>query len=169
MHEISKPMKIFQVFMFQRAKEMVLRHEARVSFPSRLLVEVAWNTVYFTGCWVECGQSGTNLRFTHSQLNTWLCTRWWTLNINSNITTLWNKCFYQGWVWGLLMEFIVSVCVRLCVCEEVAALVDNCAWEQSVCNSMCKQVFMHMWAITDGWFYSADYVILFTSKNFSHS
>lgn len=41
MHEISKGMNIFQVFMFQRAKEMVLRHEARVSFPSRLQVEMA--------------------------------------------------------------------------------------------------------------------------------
>lgn len=40
MHEISKRMKIFQVFMFQRAKEMVLGHEARVLFPSRLLVEM---------------------------------------------------------------------------------------------------------------------------------
>lgn len=41
MHEISKRMKIFQVFMFQRAKEVVLRHEARVILLSRLLVEMA--------------------------------------------------------------------------------------------------------------------------------
>lgn len=66
MHEISKRMKISQVFMFQRAKETALRHEARVLAPSRLLVETAWNTVYFTGQWVEWGQNGTDLLFTHS-------------------------------------------------------------------------------------------------------
>lgn len=41
MHEISKRMKISQVFMFQRAKEMVPRNEARVLVLSRLLLEMA--------------------------------------------------------------------------------------------------------------------------------
>lgn len=41
MHEISKRMKISQVFMFQRAKELALRHEARLLAPSRPSVEMA--------------------------------------------------------------------------------------------------------------------------------
>jgi len=38
-----------------------------------LLVEMGWNAVYFTGRWVELGQNGTNLLFTHSQLNISIC------------------------------------------------------------------------------------------------
>lgn len=51
--------------------------------------------------------------------------------------------------------------IWLCMCIwGVTAAVDVCAWEQCVCNCMCKQVCMIMWAITDGWCYFADFVIL---------
>ena len=57
-------MEISQVYMFQRAKEMVLRHEALAFIASGL-----WKgheIHYFTGRWVDLGQNGTDRLFTHS-------------------------------------------------------------------------------------------------------
>lgn len=88
MHEISKHMKISQVFMFQQAKEMVQRHEC-------YFLHVCWwkwrEIVYFTGRWVEWGQNGTGLHLTHSQLNTSLCNGAQGDELTLNITTLWSS------------------------------------------------------------------------------
>lgn len=91
---------MFQMFMFQqaKAKEMVLWHEAQVWFPSLLMLEMPWNTVYFTGCWVEWGQNGTDLLCTHSQLNTKLCNEAQADEFMLNNTLLWHECIFQGYV-----------------------------------------------------------------------
>lgn len=126
------------MFVSQRAKEMVLRHEARMLFPSHPLVEMVWNTVYFTGCWVEWYQNCTDLLFTHSQLNTSLCNEAQGDEPILKFTKLWNRCIYQGRCL-LMMEFIVLVCVY--PCEGVTAVVSTCMCRQYVCNCTCKPLW----------------------------
>lgn len=148
MHEISKRMKIFQVFMFQRAKEVVLRHEARVILLSRLLVEMAWNTVYFTGRWVEWDQTSTDLLFTHSQLNTSHC---------NGAQGDEPRALYHHTVEWVHLSGVGAVSVDDGIhCQYVCMRGYCCGreftWEQCVCSCRCKPVCMHMWTITDGWF-----------------
>lgn len=164
MHEISKRMKIFQVFMFQRAKEVVLRHEARVILLSRLLVEMAWNTVYFTGRWVEWDQTSTDLLFTHSQLNTSHCNGAQGDEPALYITTLWNGCIYQGWVLcPLMMEFIVSMCAWGVTAVVASSRENNVCAVAGASQCVCICGLSQMVG-----FYSADFVIHFTSKIFFH-
>lgn len=139
MHEMSKHMKIFEVFMFQRAKEMLLGHEC-------YFLQVCWwkwrEIVYFTGCWVVWGQNGTDLHFTPSQLNTSLCN-----GAQGDEPSLWSRWIHQA---------VACVTDDRTQCEHVwgaAAVPRVCACVQLVCKCMCKQAFMHMCTIADGWFY----------------
>ena len=145
----------FRCWRFSERKETVLRCEMRVLFPSCLSLGMAWNTVYFTGRWVAWGQNSTapslhSLSIKHFTLQ-W-GRRSWCGGTGASIRgkVVCSRC---------LLFMIVCVCVRVCACV-------LCRLEKKLCAIECEiQRVCTFWVITDGVYYSADFVLCFTSKN----
>lgn len=158
MHEISKRMKFLQVFNVSASKGdgAGTWGTGVISFTSGSRNGVKYSLFHRPLGGVGPKQHRPalySLSIKHFTLQ-W-STMWWTHAQYKHTVELVHLLGVRGL---LIMEFIVRVCEGLLLWSILVRENNVCAFASG----------MHLWSITDGWFYSADFVILFTSENFSH-